>query len=910
MWKSGFFGIPARSGSQFIELNAYQASRAYQTVCVSAGEQIGWRFSHRGRDGTDVMEFKMGATGNRVVRVNTSPAGAGGVTSCFEEGNVTDNSCSSSQSGTWRDYSGIFTWSGATSPQQFGFEAIGGTAAGNFLDEIQLDILPFVELRPAASQAPESEPSSQLPQVAVSGNITSPLVVKMNVVGGTATLGSDFTTPGGGASFTVTIPAGTYAGDLFPLGVSVIKDTDVSEGDETIEFEVQPDPAYILSSTQTCGDPGVARSTYTIQEEKLELTKAATLNDPNGNGRPDAGETISYAFTVTNPGSVNLTNVSVSDATSGVTMTGSAISLAAGASNATNFTASHTLTQADVDGGTFANQATASGTVASTAFIITDLSDDPSDATNADQEGDGEPDDPTVVSLTRDASHTLEKASTLNDTNGNGRPDAGETISYSFKVTNTGNVTLTNIAVTDNKATVSGSPIAGPLAPGASDTSATGSYAITQADIDAGSIDNQASSTAKDPAGNDVTAQSSPPGGNPGDPTSTTFSQEGTSDLVKEATHNDANGNGVVDAGETLSYVFTVTNTGNVSLTNIVVNDSKATVSGSPIAGPLAPGASDSSATGTYTVTQTDIDNGNVDNVAEMVAKDPKGNDITQTSRPPGGNPGESTSFPVESSSSFDLVKDVTLNDANGNGFADAGETLSYVFTVTNTGNTSLTDIVVTDSKATVSGSPIAGPLAPGASDTSATGTYTVTQADVDSGSVENTASATAKDPKGQDVTAQSSPPGGNPGESTTIDFPPNGFHRLEKASTLDDANGNGRPDAGETMNYSFTVINTGNVTLTDIVVNDDKATVSGSPISGPLEPGASDTSATGTYTVTQADIDSGSLENSASSTAKDPKGNETSALSAPPRREPRRSDSQRADAGGQERSCQGGDAQ
>ncbi|MCR4269468.1 beta strand repeat-containing protein, partial [Nitratireductor sp. ZSWI3] len=844
------------------------------------------------------MEFKMGVTGNRVVRVSTSPAGAGGVTSCFEEGSVADNTCTSSQSGTWRDYSGSFTWTGATSTQQFGFEAIGGAAAGNFLDEIQLDILPFVELRPATSFGPESEPSSQLPQIAVSGDITSPLMVTVNVVGGTATLGSDFSTPGGGASFTVTIPVGTYAGSLFPLGVSVIKDTDGSEGDETIEFEVQPDSAYILNSTQTCGDAAIARSTYTIQEEKIELTKAATLNDPNSNGVPDAGETITYAFTVTNTGSVDLTNVNLADSTPGVTVSGGPISLAAGASDATTFTASHTLTQADVDAGTFVNQAEVSGTVAATGFNITDLSDDPSDATDTDADGDGEPDDPTVVLLTAAGANTLEKASSLNDTNGNGRPDAGETISYVFTVENTGNVSLTNIVVSDDRATVSGSPIAGPLAPGASDTSVTGSYTVTQADIDAGTVDNHATSTAKDPTGDDVTAQSSPPGGNPGDPTSTTLTQEGDYDFVKEATHNDANGNGRVDVGETIDYAFTVENTGNVSLTDIVVTDTKATISGSPIPGPLAPGAVDTtSVTGTYTVTQADIDNGNVDNVASATAKDPGGDDIDKQSRPPNGDPGDPTNFPitgdpavsVEKTGSFDLA-----DDANGNGLPDAGEVVRYTFTATNTGNVTLTNLNVTDPDATVSGGPIAS-LASGFSDAATfTATHVLTQADIDAGEVTNQATVSATGPGGVAVSDLSDDPSdptnadadgdGEPDDPTVVPLTQAGAHTLVKEGVLNDANGNGRPDAGETIAYTFTVTNTGNVSLTNIVVNDDKATISGSPVSGPLAPGAVDsTSVTGVYTVTQADIDTGSIENSATSTAKDPNGDDVTADSSPP---------------------------
>jgi hypothetical protein len=50
----------------------------------------------------------------------------------------------------------------------------------------------------------------------------------------------------------------------------------------------------------------------------------------------------------------------------------------------------------------------------------------------------------------------------------------------------------------------------------------------------------------------------------------------------------------------------------------------------------------------------------------------------------------------------------------------------------------------------TITGNPIAT-LAVGASSSVIKGTYTITQADIDAGS--NTALATAKDPKGNDVT-------------------------------------------------------------------------------------------------------------------------------------------------------------
>ena len=52
----------------------------------------------------------------------------------------------------------------------------------------------------------------------------------------------------------------------------------------------------------------------------------------------------------------------------------------------------------------------------------------------------------------------LEKAGSFNDENGDGFAQTGETISYSFTVTNDGNVTVNNIIVTDSLITVSGGP--------------------------------------------------------------------------------------------------------------------------------------------------------------------------------------------------------------------------------------------------------------------------------------------------------------------------------------------------------------------------------------------------------------------------------------------------------------------
>mgnify|MGYP005995890559 CR=1 FL=1 len=91
------------------------------------------------------------------------------------------------------------------------------------------------------------------------------------------------------------------------------------------------------------------------------------------------------------------------------------------------------------------------------------------------------------------------------------------------------------------------------------------------------------------------------------------------------------------------------------------------------------------------------------------------------------------------------------FNDEDGDGFAEVGETITYNFTVTNTGNVTVTNIIVTDPLVTVTGGPI--DLVPGASDaTTFVAEYVLAQEDVDAGMVENQALATGQNPNGDDV--------------------------------------------------------------------------------------------------------------------------------------------------------------
>jgi uncharacterized repeat protein (TIGR01451 family) len=159
----------------------------------------------------------------------------------------------------------------------------------------------------------------------------------------------------------------------------------------------------------------------------------------------DAGDTIVFSYQITNNGSVALTNVFPSDVgprfggvngtnTLGAFSPAAPVSLAAGAT--TTFTASYTLSALDIsraagvtDGVTNTANATASfGTITVNA-------------------------PPAAATRTIPASPSLSIAKTfvLSDISGGtaGRADRNETVTYTYVVQNNGNVTLTNVSVTD-----------------------------------------------------------------------------------------------------------------------------------------------------------------------------------------------------------------------------------------------------------------------------------------------------------------------------------------------------------------------------------------------------------------------------------------------------------------------------
>jgi uncharacterized repeat protein (TIGR01451 family) len=193
--------------------------------------------------------------------------------------------------------------------------------------------------------------------------------------------------------------------------------------------------------------------------------------------------------------------------------------------------------------------------------------------------------------------------------------------------------------------------------------------------------------------------------------------------------------------GDVINYTIVATNDGNTTLTGVTVSDPK--VSGldcTPTNGSdLAPGAS-ISCTASHTVTQDDIDAGNYANTACV-------ND---------GDGGAAEACADEDVPAVQNPRIGLTKTPNPTTYSAAGQIISYTLVATNTGNVTLHDVTVTDSKlGTLTCTPTQpSTLAPGSS-MSCTGSYTIQPGDVkadNTGTVVNTANTAGKGPQDQPV--------------------------------------------------------------------------------------------------------------------------------------------------------------
>ncbi|QPH40491.1 DUF7507 domain-containing protein [Pedobacter endophyticus] len=629
----------------------------------------------------------------------------------------------------------------------------------------------------------------------------------------------------GDINITANIPAGSGN------GVNIYVSGEIPASfDGTILNTVAAQPS---ESDATSANSAVSTTVY---RSSLTMVKTA-LNTVS-----KAGDIINYEFDIHNTGTSALTNLVIEDAgaDAGSITPATIASLASGAS--VKVTASHTLTQTEVDQGSFTNTATT-------------LAKAPDGSEVSDISGNTASDDlPTIVQITPNPGVALVK--TVVGTVPN---EAGKVLSYQLNVKNTGNVTLNNLVVTDVNAVVSGSPIA-QLAPGAN-VVITASHVLTQADVDAGTYANSATVTASPAIGSNVTDKSGTDETND-TPTVVGITANGSMSLTKVANNTGTK------AGDVIDYTIVVKNTGNVTLNTVEVADAGAdagTILPASIAS-LAPNAT-ATVTAKHTLTQAEVDNGSFSNQAAVSGKDPMGTAISNPKSDDPNTPAvdDATKVTIVPNASMSLTK-----VANNTG-TKAGDVIDYTIVVKNTGNVTLNTVEVADAGAdagTILPASIAS-LAPAATAT-VTAKHTLTQADIDSGSFSNQAAVSGKDPMG---TAISNPKSDDPNtpavdDATKVTIVPNASMSLTKV-----ANNTGTK-AGDVIDYTIVVKNTGNVTLNTVEVADagaDAGTILPASIAS-LAPAATAT-VTAKHTLTQAEVDNGSFSNQAAVSGKDPMG-------------------------------------
>ena len=401
------------------------------------------------------------------------------------------------------------------------------------------------------------------------------------------------------------------------------------------------------------------------------------------------GDIIHYTVTVTNTGSATLTNISVTDPLTGLNQT--ITSLAPGANRTFNTT--YTIVQNDLNAGEVNNTATASYTFGGNNY------NEAASHTVSANLGPG-------LSIAKSVSESNYSA-------------VGDILNYTIIITNTGNVTLTNIAVSD--------PLTGlnqtvaTLAPGASRTFNT-TYSVVQNDLNAGIINNTARAS--------YTFA--------GTPYSETASESISANASPELSINKSvSESSYTSVGDILHYTITVTNTGNVTLTNVSVSDPLTGLNQN--IGNLNPGASRTFNT-THTIVQNDINNGSVNNTATANYSF-------------GGN---THNVSDSQSVAADIRPELSVSKTSSeSAYSVAGDVIHYTITVTNSGNVTITGVVSDDpnTNMTCPGSPQT--LAPGAS-MKCTATHVVTSADILSASISNTATANGYGPSMETVTATS----------------------------------------------------------------------------------------------------------------------------------------------------------
>jgi len=486
-------------------------------------------------------------------------------------------------------------------------------------------------------------------------------------------------------------------------------------GSNVIAGPLEPDDTFtcVATGTATAGqyeNTGTVVGTDTMDAEvtdddpshyfgvasAIDIEKATNGDDADEPTGPyvTPGGAVEWTYVVRNTGNVPLTNVTVTD------------DQVDAASIDCDATGGNVVAGPLAPDDTFTCVATGTATVGQYANLGTVTGIDPLQTEVTDE----------------DASHyfgavpaiDIEKATNGDDADeapGPLVPVDGD-VEWTYVVTNTGNVPLTNVTVTDDQVDAASidcdgtgsNVIAGPLEP--DDTFSC----VATGTATAGQYENTGTVVGTDPTDTDVTD----------DDPSHYFGVASAVDIEKATNGDDADEapGPLVPVGGDVEWTYVVTNTGNVPLTNVMVTDDQVgaadidcdSTGSNVIPGPLEPEASFTCvATGTAIV-------GQYENLGTVTAFDPLDEEVTD----------DDPSHYFGAAPAIDIEKATNGEDADEAPGVPltVGDDVEWTYVVTNTGNVQLTNVTVTDDQVDASeitcgdgGSNVfAGPLAPGES--------------------------------------------------------------------------------------------------------------------------------------------------------------------------------------------------
>ncbi len=503
------------------------------------------------------------------------------------------------------------------------------------------------------------------------------------------------------------------------------------------------------ADTNETGSQNDSHTVPITQAPALNVAKSSTTNSITA-----AGQIVPYTFTVTNTGNVTLTGITVTDP-----MCSSAPAYIAGDTNNDSqlqttetwtYTCNHTVTQAEVDaGGTLSNTVT------------------------ADSNQTGPDTDTHNILVTQTPGINIAKAPATQSV------VSGGTANFTLTVTNTGNITLTAVTVTDARCTT------GPTLTGG-DTNNDNLLQTTEAWTYSCSVANVTSAFTN--TAGVTTAQ----GVTDSDTADVTLAPIPSMNVVKSSTTTS-----ITSTGQVVPYTFTVTNTGNITLTGVTVLDPMCNAAPAYQSGDTNNDTQlQATETWIYTCSHTVLQ-------AVVDAGGSLSNTVTVDSTESGPDT-DTHNIPIVQTPGINVVKNSTTASITA-----VGQSVPYTFTVTNTGNVTLTGVTVTDAMCDAAPAFQSGDTNnDGKLQTNETWLFTcnhtVTQGEINNGGNLSNTVTVDSDQSGPDTDTHLIPVVQGPALN------------VAKSSTTTSITA-----VGQVVPYTFTVTNTGNVTLTGITVTD-----------------------------------------------------------------------------------------